>query len=68
MGFLNPFLYKNADAFFDVVLGTNAIGRGTGPIEYGQTNISCTFYEVPHRMHIVVYSTCTVDTDTDFSM
>jgi len=35
MGFLNPFLYANADAFFDVVKGTNAIGRGTGPLEYG---------------------------------
>ena len=35
MGFLNPFLYKNADAFFDVTKGTNAIGRGTGPIKYG---------------------------------
>jgi subtilase family serine protease len=34
MGFLNPFVYKNADAFHDVVKGTNAIGRppgGTGP-------------------------------------
>jgi tripeptidyl-peptidase-1 len=27
MGFLNPFVYKNADAFHDVVKGTNAIGR-----------------------------------------
>jgi hypothetical protein len=35
LGFLNPFLYKNSDAFFDVVKGTNAIGRGTGPIKYG---------------------------------
>jgi len=36
MGFLNPFVYKHADtAFFDVVKGTNAIGRGTGPLEYG---------------------------------
>jgi len=26
MGFLNPFVYKNADAFHDVVKGTNAIG------------------------------------------
>ena len=33
--FLNPFVYRNADAFFDVVTGTNAIGRGTGPLEYG---------------------------------
>ena len=35
MGFLNPFVYKNADAFFDVVKGINAIGRGTGPLGYG---------------------------------
>jgi hypothetical protein len=28
MGFLNPFLYKNADAFYDVTQGTNAIDRG----------------------------------------
>ena len=35
LGFLNPWLYANADAFTDVTLGTNAIGRGTGPIKYG---------------------------------
>jgi subtilase family serine protease len=35
MGFLNPFLYQNADAFKDVTLGTNAIGRGDGPIKFG---------------------------------
>ena len=35
LGFLNPFLYQNADAFTDVTLGTNAIGRGTGPVAYG---------------------------------
>ena len=35
MGFMNPFFYKNPDAFFDVTKGTNAIGRGTGPLEYG---------------------------------
>jgi hypothetical protein len=35
MGFLNPFLYQNADCFTDVTKGTNAIGRGTGPIKYG---------------------------------
>jgi tripeptidyl-peptidase-1 len=35
MGYLNPFLYQNADAFNDVTVGTNAIGRGTGPIKYG---------------------------------
>lgn len=37
MGYLNPFLYQNADAFNDVTVGTNAIGRGTGPIKYGFT-------------------------------
>lgn len=35
LGFLNPFLYQNADAFTDCTLGTNAIGRGTGPLKYG---------------------------------
>lgn len=35
MGLINPFLYQNADCFTDVTLGTNAIGRGTGPIKYG---------------------------------
>ena len=35
LGFLNPFLYKNADAFTDVTKGTNAIGRGTGPVPLG---------------------------------
>ena len=35
MGFLNPFLYQNADAFTDVTKGTNAIGRGTGPVPIG---------------------------------
>lgn len=35
MGFLNPFLYQNADCFTDVTKGTNAIGRGNGPIAYG---------------------------------
>ena len=35
MGFLNPFLYRNADAFTDVTKGTNAIGRGTGPLPVG---------------------------------
>jgi hypothetical protein len=27
MGFLNPFLYQNADCFYDVTQGTNAISR-----------------------------------------
>lgn len=35
MGFLNPFLYQHPDAFRDITLGTNAIGRGTGPLKYG---------------------------------
>jgi subtilase family serine protease len=35
LGFLNPFLYQNADAFTDVTKGNNAIGRQTGPIPYG---------------------------------
>jgi hypothetical protein len=35
MGFLNPFLYQNRKAFTDITKGTNAIGRGNGPIKYG---------------------------------
>ena len=35
MGFLNPFLYKNANAFFDVVIGTNAIAKGGTTLKYG---------------------------------
>jgi len=36
LGFLNPWLYKNADAFTDVTKGTNAIGRFTNaPLAYG---------------------------------
>ena len=35
MGFLNPFMYQNPSAFFDVVEGTNAIGRGTGDFPNG---------------------------------
>jgi tripeptidyl-peptidase I len=35
MGFLNPFLYKNADAFTDVTKGSNKIGRGGQPLPYG---------------------------------
>ena len=33
LGFLNPFIYANQDAFTDITKGTNAIGRGTGPIK-----------------------------------
>ena len=35
MGFLNPFLYQNPDAFNDVTKGTNAIPRGEGELKYG---------------------------------
>ena len=35
LGYLNPFLYKNIAAFTDITKGTNAIGRGNGPIKYG---------------------------------
>lgn len=35
LGFLNPFLYQNENCFTDITLGTNAIGRGNGPIKYG---------------------------------
>ncbi|KAJ1462677.1 peptidase S8/S53 domain-containing protein [Pelagophyceae sp. CCMP2097] len=35
LGFLNPWLYSVSNAFTDVLVGTNAIGRGNGPIKYG---------------------------------
>lgn len=35
MGFLNPFLYKNADAFTDVTVGSNRIGRSGEKLKYG---------------------------------
>ena len=35
MGFLNPFLYKNEKAFFDVVKGSNKVGRGGEALPYG---------------------------------
>ena len=35
LGFLNPFLYQNADAFTDVTIGTNAISRGGAPVPSG---------------------------------
>ena len=35
MGFLNPFLYSNADAFTDVTQGTNAVNRGGGNVRAG---------------------------------
>ena len=34
MGFLNPFLYANADAFNDVTQGTNAHPRGPGDLPF----------------------------------
>jgi len=35
MGFLNPFLYQNEDAFNDIVAGSNKIGRGGQPLPFG---------------------------------
>merc|ERR1712195_48230 len=35
MGFLNPFIYANADAFTDVTKGDNAWGRGSFRTKYG---------------------------------
>jgi len=35
MGYLNPFLYQNADAFTDVTVGTNAIDRAGDILKYG---------------------------------
>jgi hypothetical protein len=35
MGFLNPFLYANADAFTDIVMGSNKISREGNEVAYG---------------------------------
>lgn len=35
MGFLNPLVYKNADAFFDVTIGSDKVGRGGGTLAAG---------------------------------
>jgi len=35
LGFLNPLIYQNEALFTDITVGTNAIGRGTGPLKYG---------------------------------
>ena len=35
MGFLNPWIYSNTDAFTDIVEGTNAISRSGTPLTYG---------------------------------
>ena len=35
MGFLNPFLYTNADAFTDITAGSNKIDRGGAALPYG---------------------------------
>ena len=35
MGLFSTFAYANPQCFNDVTVGTNAIGRGTGPIPYG---------------------------------
>eukprot|EP00039_Didymoeca_costata_P018301 m.332968 g.332968 ORF g.332968 m.332968 type:complete len:644 (-) comp17037_c0_seq1:896-2827(-) len=35
MGFLNPFLYQNEDAFFDVTVGSDKIGRSGQAVPYG---------------------------------
>ena len=35
MGFLNPFLYANPDAFFDVTIGSNKLDETAFPYPYG---------------------------------
>merc|ERR1719326_1570534 len=35
MGYLNPFLYQNQDAFRDITIGTDMIDRSSDPLAYG---------------------------------
>jgi len=35
LGHLNPFVYQHADAFTDIIHGTNAIDRGGAAVPYG---------------------------------
>jgi tripeptidyl-peptidase-1 len=35
MGYLNPFLYQNPDAFTDITVGSDKIGRGGEKLKYG---------------------------------
>jgi len=35
VGFMNPLIYKNPSAFFDVTLGSNKVGRGGGVLKAG---------------------------------
>ena len=45
LGFLNPWLYANADAFTDVTVGTNAIGHQPGrpgPVGATPYGFNCT--------------------------
>ena len=35
LGFLNPFLYQNADVFTDVTKGSDKVGRGGSPLPWG---------------------------------
>ena len=32
---MNPLIYKNSQAFFDVTVGSNKVGRGGPPLPYG---------------------------------
>jgi subtilase family serine protease len=35
LGFLNPMIYQNMDAFTDITIGSDRIARGGGPLPYG---------------------------------
>ena len=35
VGFMNPLIYQNPQAFFDVTVGSNKVGRGGPPLPYG---------------------------------
>ena len=56
LGFLNPFIYANQDAFTDVTKGTNAIGRGTGPIKC-VTKWTVLFFFCRFKEHLINHLT-----------
>ena len=58
MGFLNPFIYSNPQAFTDVTVGNNAIDRSGSPAKYG---FQCTKGWDPVSGMAIFYKCCKFD-------